>query len=98
MGATRVEVVGMFGPSWIGRHVAILLADLVAKLVEIDQVEYLGHRLLLRNASRIIRLDSRRDDDLASVAVLLRACACETLPDAAETGLAIVGAQRREPE
>src|SRR5438132_373962 len=72
--------------------------SLVATLVESDQVEYLGHRLLLRNASRIIRLDRRRHDHLASVAVLLLTCACETLPDAAESRLAVVGAQRLEPE
>jgi hypothetical protein len=37
----------MCGTSRVGCHLAVLLADLVAKLVQIDQLQYLSHGSLL---------------------------------------------------
>jgi hypothetical protein len=43
VGAAGVEVMRVLCTNRVGRHVAVLLADLVAKLVQIDQIEYLSH-------------------------------------------------------
>jgi hypothetical protein len=41
-----VEVMSMLDTTRIGSHVAILLTDLVTKLVDVDQIKNVSHRSL----------------------------------------------------
>jgi hypothetical protein len=41
-----VEVMSMLDATRIGSHVAILLTDLVTKLVDVDQIKNVSHRSL----------------------------------------------------
>src|SRR5258708_37665926 len=50
---------------------AVLLAHLLAERFQIDNLEYLSHRLPLVLARRMIWLDRRRHEHLAAVDVLL---------------------------
>jgi hypothetical protein len=41
-----MEMMGMLDAIRIGGHIAVLLADLVTKLVEVEQLENVSHRAL----------------------------------------------------